>query len=619
MEGNNKRTVEITGIECDNRDASYNEKVIKIIRSNECTAIPSLPPEALKKFQSRLQDASSIKFNNKDQYLDWMKFTLKALTKEEKFEMFVNNLFMEINEKLEKNSELFSKKVLVIYTGGTIGSAPVDPNDPDSPQIVKEWSELRSSVPQLNDLKFGIDAISFVEPLDSSKVGPQHWFKIAQIISDNYKNYNGFVILHGTDTMVYTSSALSFMLRNLNKPVIITGAQKTAINNVRSDAVQNIVTSLIIAAGEEKVPIIPEVCIFFHTQLLRGCRAKKADSSGYAGFNTPNLGVLGTAGDQIRIKQDLLLHNPGETAQLEEMKHPDSSVIALDIFPGIQEMNWFSEIINREDIKGIVLKTYGTGNTPTDDNFLNAIKKATDSGKVIINVTQCPSGFVEMGLYETSQVLLDRGVISGFDISSEAALCKLMYLFSRYEDINLIKEEAQLSLCGEQSLSMFSIKLDDAGSLSSDKDAHITQKVDLKSIKNEKELSDLKKDDIDKVIVRFNNVKLKVKQEGGDELVDLCQDKKTQMPNGKIVVKLYLNSTSVDNLEEETCVGTLKKQTAVSQFESIAADVSHDSNKDFICQEAKGRGAVLYLSYGIKLIEGAVLEWDSVQLDVFFK
>ncbi|MFC2155036.1 asparaginase, partial [Acidobacteriota bacterium] len=260
-----------------------------------------------------------------------------------------------------------NKGILVIYTGGTIGSIPKDPNDDNSPMIVAKWPEFRAAVEVLNEIPFRIDAISFSTPLDSSNIGPQHWIAMAKIIGNQnyYDDYEGFVILHGTDTMVYTASMLSFMLQNVSKPVIITGSQIPVLKKVRNDALQNLVTAIQIANPRyTNIPVVKEVCIFFRDKLLRGNRTRKMDASGYTAFHSPNYPVLGTAGDRIEIEEKFLRQPRGEFRPVYTLNR---NVIIMDLFPGFQERSRIRDLIFDPDIvNAIVLKTYGTGNIPTE-------------------------------------------------------------------------------------------------------------------------------------------------------------------------------------------------------------------------------------------------------------
>lgn len=365
---------------------------------------------------------------------------------------------LENRRKLDLPEE--NKGVLVIYTGGTIGSAPKDPEDPRSPQVVKPWPELAEAVPALSSMSpqaisFRIDAVAFESPLDSSNMGPMEWNAVAMLLKQYMDSYEGFVIAHGTDTMVYSASALSFMLVNLKKPVILTGSQLSAIGHVRNDAQQNLITAILIAnAKYSQIPNVPEVCIFFRDELLRGNRAIKVDATGYVAYETPNFPALGTTGASISIREDLLLHPKDKDFSVDEKL--DTNVINLGVFPGIQDREMLKSILNMPGLKAVVLRTFGAGNTATTPSFLRQLEVAKEKGIVVVNVTQCARGTVQMGLYETSAMLMKYGVISGIDITAEAALTKLMVLLGNERlDPGEVPRLAQESLRGEQSESIF--------------------------------------------------------------------------------------------------------------------------------------------------------------------
>ena len=418
--------------------------------------------------------------------------------------------------------------VLVIYSGGTIGSAPRDRNDPESPEIVYPWSDLQEAVSGLQRISFRVDAISFVEPLDSANVGPKHWQAMAETIEKYYDQYTGFVVAHGTDTMVYTASALSFILQNLGKPVIITGSQIPALDKVRNDAEQNLITSLLIANHlYSKIPCVPEVCIFFRDKLVRGCRSKKLNASGYGAFDSPNYELLGTVGDQIDINEKFIKSMPTSTFQIQ----PDlnTNVVTLDIFPGMQEnKSLYSAILDPEKFKGIVLKTYGAGNIPTDpSSFGAAIKKAVDDGAIVMNVTQCVEGDVQQGLYDTSAVLQDMGVISGQDITTEAALCKMMNVLGD-EDMRSLTERKKLisrNLAGEQSCSMSTTSIDldshNLGTKNGNKKRYRSPKVAIQGFHGDGGL-------VDRCLIRFVGAKVEVPD--AKEVFDR-----------KLYIQIYLN------------------------------------------------------------------------------
>jgi len=351
-----------------------------------------------------------------------------------------------------------NKGVFVIYTGGTIGTRPKDPNDPDSPLIVVPWDELVDQTPALQELDFPLDSWSFPIPTDSSDIGPREWRMMAEKIEENYDRYEGFVILHGTDTMVYTASVLSFMLVNLGKPVIFTGAQRSHLFQARNDAVQNLITALRIANPRDSgVPVVPEVCIFFRDDLLRGNRCIKMDASGYNAYMSPNYPRLGWAGDRIHIDTRHIRPMPVQSFRIR--RNMDSNVISFNVFPGIQDTDVVQRLLNAPNLRGIILCSFGSGNIPANREFLEPFRKAIERGVTIQNVTQCTRGMVELGLYESSAKLLEIGIISGLDITAEAALCKMMVLMGD-EDLteNDVGDLMERDLEGEMSLSIFTTR-----------------------------------------------------------------------------------------------------------------------------------------------------------------
>lgn len=351
-------------------------------------------------------------------------------------------------------------KVLVIYTGGTIGSMPVDPDDPDSPQVVVAWDEYAKRTQEFDpksDTFIGcrIDAYAFDVPLDSCNVGPDEWGLMASIIEKHHDEYDGVVILHGTDSMIYTASALSFMLINLKKPVVVTGAQMAYLFNSRNDGKQNMITAIMFANAKlSGVPVVPEVCIYFNHVLLRGNRSRKQDASGFEAYYTPNFPPLGTAGGRLFVDERLLLPVPDQAFRVVRTLEPN--VLTFDVYPGIQDTDVARNIMTTKGIKGVVLRAFGTGNIPTKESFLKVFEEANDKEILVQNVTQCLHGFVELGMYETSAALLGVGMVTGFDISPEAALCKLMVLLAD-EDLTFEekKQFAQRSQAGEMSRSLF--------------------------------------------------------------------------------------------------------------------------------------------------------------------
>ena len=365
---------------------------------------------------------------------------------------------------IDPRKDVSGDRVLVVYSGGTIGSAPRDVLDPESPEVVFPWEDLQDAVSGLKSIPFPVDCVSFREPLDSANVGPKHWKAIAEVIQKHHDDYGGFVIVHGTDTMVYTASALSFILQNLDKPVVITGSQIPALYKVRNDAEQNLITALLVAQQKySKLPCVPEVAIFFRDRLIRGNRSKKLNASGYTAFDSLNYPPLGTAGDVIAIDRTVIRHAPKAGFQIQP--ELNTNVVMFDVFPGLQDNEeLYVALLASPHVQGVVLKTYGAGNVPTQPKeFLKAIRDAVDADKIVINVTQCVAGDVKQGLYDTSAVLQDMGVISGQDITPEAALCKLMNVLGDVDLPSISARKARLcrNLAGEQGYSMYTTVIDD--------------------------------------------------------------------------------------------------------------------------------------------------------------
>lgn len=319
--------------------------------------------------------------------------------------------------------------VLIVYTGGTIGMKP----DPVTGMLVPfDFNGIYDEFPSLRRLDVDLDVLPF-EPIDSSNVEPAVWVKLAEIIRDNYERYDGFVVLHGTDTMSYTSSALSFMLENLAKPVVFTGSQ-IPIGVLRTDGRENLITAIEIAASKENgSSIVPEVALYFQNRLFRANRTKKYSAeelSAFASFNYPALADVGVGihyryGAIMPVQQD---------AQFSIRTSLSQDVIVLKIFPGITEPV-FRAMLSADGVRGVILETYGAGNAPTFGWLIGALKEAIARGIHIMNVTQCVSGPVDMDIYETGRMLQDIGVISGRDITTEAALTKMMFLLGQgYSD-----------------------------------------------------------------------------------------------------------------------------------------------------------------------------------------
>ena len=344
------------------------------------------------------------------------------------------------------------KKVLMICTGGTIGMLPKDENDPASPLAPAKWEQIERHSTALKELSFGVDTLE-MKLIDSSDMNPGYWIEIARTIRNHYDNYDGFVILHGTDTMSYTATALSFLLEHLGKPVVVTGSQLPLARS-RTDAAQNLVTALMIAAADG-IPVVPEVCILFDNVLLRGNRSRKVSSNGFAGFDSPNYRPLAKIGEHINVDTAALRKPPTEGFYINESLTGD--VMMLDVFPGISP-KMLRSVFSTDGLRGVILRTYGAGNAPTDPDFLGETERAISVNNLaVVSITQCIQGMVEMGLYDASSGLMRVGVISGVDMTPEAALVKMMFLLGQGYDIEMVKDQMQKNICGEQSCNVFNL------------------------------------------------------------------------------------------------------------------------------------------------------------------
>lgn len=336
--------------------------------------------------------------------------------------------------------------ILLIYTGGTIGMI----KDFETGALRNfNFDELLDHIPELQHLDCVIHATQFARPIDSSNMNPKYWVALADLIEKHYNKYDAFVVLHGSDTMSYTASALSFMLENLSKPIIFTGSQ-LPIGDLRTDAKENLITSIQIAALRHKGRArITEVCLYFEYKLYRANRTTKLNAEHFQAFASMNYAPLAESGVNLAVRDELLLR-PGKGKRFKVHKKLEQHVLLIKLFPGMEEDS-FNYLINYPNLRGLVLETYGSGNAPNQPWLVNGIKGLVDRKIPVVNVTQCSGGSVVMGLYETSSALKKMGVISGRDITTEAALAKLMFLLGQGVSSKGFKTLFETPLRGEMS------------------------------------------------------------------------------------------------------------------------------------------------------------------------
>lgn len=348
-----------------------------------------------------------------------------------------------------------SSRIYILYTGGTIGMTPADPSDHNSPLAAGNLDDLAVYMPAIrpngffasNNIEITYNSLSPL--LDSSEFTPEDWAKMGREIKENYDDYDGFVIIHGTDTMAYTASALSFMFSGLQKPIILTGSQ-LPISHPRTDAVSNLTNAIYLAAGKSfGIPLLREVCICFNDDLLRGNRSTKFSTNDLEGFQSPNYPTLANLEERIHIKTQYLSdHNSSEFSIMDQF---DNNILVLPLFPGL-DANHLRPIVEKKEISGLVLRSFGAGNSPSDTHLMDILKLAHDNEIVVLNITQCYEGMVSNGKYESSKGLVECGVINGADLTPEAAITKLMWCLANYSYADCI-QKIKAPLKGEMTIS----------------------------------------------------------------------------------------------------------------------------------------------------------------------
>lgn len=337
--------------------------------------------------------------------------------------------------------------ILMIYTGGTIGMRI----DAQAGALMPfDFKQIREQVPELKKFNIAIDTVTFDTLIDSSNVDPSLWVKLAHIIRDNYERYDGFVILHGTDTMSYTASALSFIIDGLDKPVVLTGSQ-LPIGMPRTDGRENLISSVEIAAAKDANgrARVPEVCIFFGGELMRGNRTTKINAESFRAFTSPNCPPLAEAGINIRYNESVIRKNPGTPSENLKLNDTlDTRVSILKLHPGITPQVVKNVLLGAET-RAVIIETYGSGNAPSAAWFISAVKQSVDMGKIVVNVTQCAAGMVDMNIYATGKTMKNVGVLSGADSTTEAMLAKLFVLLGKGLDNNQVAQALTQNLKGE--------------------------------------------------------------------------------------------------------------------------------------------------------------------------